>query len=87
MTFQRRTIAQLVLAALLPMTAQAQTVLKAHDTHPAGYPTVAAVESMGKKLDAATNGRIKIQMFPGAVLGQEKEAVEQTQLEIGRAHV
>jgi tripartite ATP-independent transporter DctP family solute receptor len=35
---------------------------------------------MGKKLDAATNGRIKIQTFPGAVLGQEKEAVEQTQL-------
>ena len=60
--------------------AQAQTVLKSHDTHPAGYPTVAAVESMGKKLDAATQGRIKIQTFPGAVLGQEKEAVEQVQL-------
>jgi tripartite ATP-independent transporter DctP family solute receptor len=70
----------MVLAALLPLTAQAQTVLRAHDTHPAGYPTVAAVESMGKKLDAATQGRIKIQTFPGAVLGQEKEAVEQTQL-------
>jgi tripartite ATP-independent transporter DctP family solute receptor len=35
---------------------------------------------MGKKLEAATNGRIKVQMFSGAVLGQEKEAVEQTQL-------
>jgi TRAP-type C4-dicarboxylate transport system substrate-binding protein len=45
-----------------------------------GYPTVAAVESMGKKLEAATSGRIKLQMFPGAVLGQEKEVVEQTQL-------
>jgi tripartite ATP-independent transporter DctP family solute receptor len=63
------------------LSAQAQNiVLKSHDTHPAGYPTVAAIESMGKKLDAATNGRIKIQTFPGAVLGQEKEAVEQTQL-------
>jgi tripartite ATP-independent transporter DctP family solute receptor len=41
---------------------------------------VAAVESMGKKLEAATQGRIKIQTFPGAVLGQEKEAVEQVQL-------
>jgi tripartite ATP-independent transporter DctP family solute receptor len=70
----------MVLAALLPLSAQAQTVLRAHDTHPAGYPTVAAVESMGKKLEAATQGRIKIQTFPGAVLGQEKEAVEQTQL-------
>ncbi len=58
----------------------AQTVLKASDTHPAGYSTVVAVENFGKKLEAATNGRLKVQMFPGAVLGQEKETVEQTQL-------
>ncbi len=75
----RRTLIALALAATLPLAAQAQT-LKASDTHPAGYPTVVAVEMMGKKLEAATNGRIKIQMFPGAVLGQEKEVVEQTQL-------
>ena len=80
MKLQRRLIASMALAALLPLTAHAQMVLKSHDTHPAGYPTVAAVESMGKKLDAATQGRIKIQTFPGAVLGQEKEAVEQVQL-------
>lgn len=80
MKLTRRTVATVALSALLPVAAMAQTVLKAHDTHPAGYPTVAAVESMGKKLDAATQGRIKIQTFPGAVLGQEKEAVEQTQL-------
>ena len=68
-------------AALTAFAAQAQNiVLKATDTHPAGYPTVVAVENMGKKLEAATNGRIKMQMFPGAVLGQEKEVVEQTQL-------
>ena len=69
------------LTSLLAASANAQNiVMKAHDTHPAGYPTVVAVENMGKKLDAATNGRIKFQMFPGAVLGQEKEAVEQVQL-------
>jgi tripartite ATP-independent transporter DctP family solute receptor len=66
--------------ALAAFATQAQTVLKAVDTHPAGYPTVVAVEMLGKKLETATNGRIKLQMFPGAVLGQEKEAVEQTQL-------
>jgi tripartite ATP-independent transporter DctP family solute receptor len=77
----RRTLLALSAAMLLPVVASAQNiVLKSHDTHPAGYPTVVAIESMGKKLDAATNGRIKIQTFPGAVLGQEKEAVEQTQL-------
>jgi len=54
-------------------------VLKAADVHPAGYPNVVAVENMGKKLDAATNGRLKIQTFPGGVLGGEKEMIEQTQ--------
>jgi tripartite ATP-independent transporter DctP family solute receptor len=81
MTTKRQLFLALAIAAALPLAARAQNiVLKAHDTHPAGYPTVVAVENMGKKLDAATKGRIKVQMFPGAVLGQEKEAVEQTQL-------
>ncbi len=79
-TFRHHLLA-LSVAAWLPAAAIAQNiVLKSHDTHPAGYPTVVAIESMGKKLDAATQGRIKIQTFPGAVLGQEKEAVEQVQL-------
>jgi tripartite ATP-independent transporter DctP family solute receptor len=77
----RRTLIAATVALGAALTAHAQNiVLKATDTHPAGYPTVVAVENMGKKLDAATSGRIKMQMFPGAVLGQEKEAVEQTQL-------
>lgn len=83
MTFRRHLIAAAALASFafsFPMAAQAQMVLKASDTHPAGYPTVVAVENMGKKLEAQTNGRIKMQMFPGAVLGQEKETVEQTQI-------
>lgn len=83
MVLRRSLIAAAALAvagAFAPFATQAQTVLKAVDTHPAGYPTVVAVEMMGKKLETATNGRIKLQMFPGAVLGQEKEAVEQTQL-------
>lgn len=83
MTFRRNFIAAAVATVALSasFTALAQNiVLKATDTHPAGYPTVVAVENMGKKLETATNGRIKMQMFPGAVLGQEKEVVEQTQI-------
>jgi tripartite ATP-independent transporter DctP family solute receptor len=69
------------LAAGLAVSAQAQNLtLKASDTHPSGYPTVVAVENMGKKIEAGTQGRIKLQMFPGGVLGSEKEVVEQTQL-------
>ncbi len=62
------------------VTANAQTVLKAADVHPAGYPNVVAIENLGKKLEAATNGRYKLQMFPAGVLGGEKEMVEQTQV-------
>ena len=57
-----------------------QTVLKASDVHPPGYPTVVAVEQMGKTLEAATGGRLSIQMFPSMQLGGEKETVEQTQI-------
>ena len=78
---KRTLLTAAALACMAQLPAQAQNlVLKASDTHPAGYPTVVAVENMGKKLEAATNGRIKLQMFPGAVLGQEKEVVEQVQL-------
>jgi tripartite ATP-independent transporter DctP family solute receptor len=60
--------------------AQQKLVLKASDVHPAGYPTVVAVENMGKKLEAATNGRISVQMYASMQLGGEKEAIEQAQL-------
>jgi tripartite ATP-independent transporter DctP family solute receptor len=70
--------------------AQAKTVLKATDVHPLGYPTVEAVVRMGKKLDAATNGRLSIQMYPSMQLGGEKEMIEQAQvgaLQIARISV
>jgi tripartite ATP-independent transporter DctP family solute receptor len=60
--------------------AQQKLALKASDVHPAGYPTVVAVESLGKKLEAATNGRLSVQMFAAMQLGGEKEAIEQAQV-------
>jgi tripartite ATP-independent transporter DctP family solute receptor len=60
--------------------ADARTVLKASDVHPPGYPTVVAVENMGKKLAAATHGRLTIEMYPTMQLGGEKEAIEQAQI-------
>ncbi len=80
----RRLFTLSTLGALLcvPLGASAQDklVFKAADVHPAGYPTVVAVENMGKKLATQTNGRITFQMFPGSVLGGEKEMIEQTQV-------
>jgi tripartite ATP-independent transporter DctP family solute receptor len=81
MNIRRHFIAAAALAAtLLPLGAVAQTVLKAADVHPPGYPTVVATENMGKKFEAATNGKYKMQMFPSSVLGDEKSMIEQTQI-------
>jgi tripartite ATP-independent transporter DctP family solute receptor len=78
------TIASLAFAGLLlcggPAIAQTKLVMKASDVHPEGYPTVVAVENMGKKLEKATNGRLSIQMYPSMQLGGEKEAIEQAQV-------
>ena len=60
--------------------AQQKLELKASDVHPAGYPTVVAVENLGKKLSAATNGRLTVAMYPSMQLGGEKEAIEQAQV-------
>lgn len=60
--------------------AQSKMVFKCSDVHPAGYPTVVAVENMGKRLEAATNGRLSIQEYPSMQLGGEKEAIEQCQV-------
>jgi tripartite ATP-independent transporter DctP family solute receptor len=63
-----------------PVSAQAKLVLKCSDVHPPGYPTVVAIEEMGKKLEAATQGRLSVQMYPSMQLGGEKEAIEQAQV-------
>jgi tripartite ATP-independent transporter DctP family solute receptor len=63
-----------------PASAEGKMVFKASDVHPPGYPTVVAIEEMGKKLEAGTNGRLSIQMFPSMQLGGEKEAIEQAQV-------
>jgi len=63
-----------------PAFGQQKIVLKASDVHPLGYPTVEAVERLGKKLEAQTSGKYSIQMFPSMQLGGEKEALEQAQV-------
>jgi tripartite ATP-independent transporter DctP family solute receptor len=68
------------LTPLSPARAQAKMVFKASDVQPPGYPTVVATENLGKKLEAATNGRLSIQMYPSMQLGGEKETIEQTQI-------
>lgn len=67
-------------AALMGTAALAQDmVLRSSDTHPDGYPTVEAVKYMGDLIKERTNGRIGIDVYFGAQLGEEADTIEQTQ--------
>ncbi len=77
-----KTLLSLCIGSTLLLTAGstlAQT-LRAADVHPADYPNVVAVKHMGEKLSSATQGRLDIKTFPGGVLGDEKQMIEQAQL-------
>jgi tripartite ATP-independent transporter DctP family solute receptor len=68
--------------ASLAMTSGAfacEITLRSSDTHPEGYPTVEAVKHMGALLEENTGGRICIEVFHSAQLGEEKDTIEQTQ--------
>ena len=54
--------------------------LKASDDHPLDYPTTQGLLEMGKIIDAKTDGRIKVQVFPSAQLGSETQTIENTQM-------
>ena len=71
----------LVTSAILAGTAAGacEITLRSADTHPAGYPTVEAVKWMGEQVKERSAGRICIEVFPASELGEEKDAIEQTQ--------
>jgi tripartite ATP-independent transporter DctP family solute receptor len=55
-----------------------ETTLRSSDTHPDGYPTVAAVQEMGRLLAEKTGDRLCVEVFHSAQLGEEKDTIEQT---------
>ncbi|MCW2305935.1 TRAP transporter substrate-binding protein [Rhodobium gokarnense] len=73
------TIAAAMLASTALAANAAETMLRSSDTHPDGYPTVEAVKYMGKLLEEKTDGRLGIEVFHSAQLGEEKDSIEQTQ--------
>ena len=70
--------ALLASAALATSAVACEITLKSSDTHPDGYPTVEAVKEMGKLLEERTGGRLCVEVFHSAQLGQEKDTIEQT---------
>jgi tripartite ATP-independent transporter DctP family solute receptor len=61
-----------------PAAAQTTVTLRSTDIHPDGYPTIDAVKFMGQLLEQRTSGRIKINVFHSAQLGQERDTIDQT---------
>lgn len=74
-----------LLAAALPLAFTFSSLahaleLKIADIHPKGYPTVVAEEQMAETLTKDSKGTLTVKMFPGGVLGSEKEVIEQMQV-------
>jgi tripartite ATP-independent transporter DctP family solute receptor len=76
----RTTLAALLATAAFTTAAfaECEVTLKSSDTHPDGYPTVAAVQKMGEMIKERSGGRICIEVFHSAQLGEEKDTIEQT---------
>ncbi len=72
------TTALVASVAMIATASACEITLKSSDTHPDGYPTVEAVKYMGDLLKERTNGRICVEVFHSAQLGEEKDTIEQT---------
>lgn len=57
---------------------EGRRVLTSSDTHPSDYPTVQAVNEMGRRLAARTDGRLSIHVYAGGQLGAERDTLEIT---------
>ncbi len=76
--FKTLTAALLASVMLSGAAAACEITFKSSDTHPDGYPTVDAVKKMGDMLKEKSGGRLCIEVFHSAQLGQEKDTIEQT---------
>lgn len=82
-TYSRResfflTAAMVGAGALPACSKSARKAMTAVDTHPAGYPTVEAVRYFGEIIERESEGRLRLKLFPGGQLGQEKDTLEIT---------
>lgn len=62
-----------------PKPVQAIT-LRLAETHPADYPTTLGNYEFARLVEEKTEGRIKIEVYPSAQLGEEKAVIEQVQI-------
>jgi tripartite ATP-independent transporter DctP family solute receptor len=62
-----------------PAASTQPVVLRLAETHAADYPTNLGNLEFARLVNERTNGRIQIQVFPGAQLGEERAVIEQVQ--------
>jgi len=68
----------LAIVLISPLAAQS-VVLRLAETHPADYPTTKGDYEFARLVAERSGGRIKIEVYPGSQLGQEKAVIEQVQ--------
>ena len=71
-------LATAVAAALAMGTAHAKE-FRSSDVHPLDYPTVQAVQYMGKLISERSGGKNSVKVFGQSTLGSEKDTIEQTE--------
>ena len=80
MKLMRRTaIAALLAAAFVPLQAGAETVMRLGLITPPPHIWTKAAEAFGAELAEATEGRLTVQVFPSAQLGNEAQMIQQLQ--------
>jgi tripartite ATP-independent transporter DctP family solute receptor len=77
-------------AVLAALPAASAREFRASDNQAADYPTVQALQFMGRMVEERTGGRHWIRVFHSSQLGEEKETIEQTRIgviDINRTNV
>lgn len=72
-----------VVVALVPMLAGA-TTLKISTLYPDGTSVVAELKAASGEIEKATQGRVKLKVYPGGVMGDDKAV--QRKIKIGQLH-
>ena len=74
-------ILAMVVVLAFASTASAATVLKLAEVHAEGYPTTLADREFARLVEEKSEGRIKVEVYPGAVLyANESDSIEALQL-------
>jgi TRAP-type C4-dicarboxylate transport system substrate-binding protein len=76
--------ALILLCCLLPMAANAATVLKISTLYPDGTAVVEGIKSASREIEKRTEGRVRLKVYPGGVMGDDRSV--QRKIRIGQLH-